>query len=465
MKLKAQSSKLKGRSKLQFFRAVRWVLRAGGFPASQCAKAGGPHPTAVRPLTARGPRTDAALVLGPLALPLSFALYALSFAPLPRGAFFSPALIAALVLLALRGVLPEAHAHRTSDSYLALTVEEGRLSGKWDIGIADLAPIVGLKPGSGAILSAADIQTCLARAAGYALPRLKISGDGRPGIVRLTERKLEHHTDGVFAALRFAVDGLRDVRELEIQYRLFFDDDPLHRGLMMLEEGERNQTAVFHLESPRQVFHLTSVNWMKEFTAFFREGGRHIWTGYDHVLFLLALLLPAVLRRAEDRWLGVERFRPALVQVVKIVTAFTIAHSITLSLAALQVVNLPSRWVESAIAASVILAAANNLRPCFRGREWLVTFAFGLVHGLGFASALGELGLRRENLWPTLAAFNLGVEGGQLVIVAGFLPVAYRLRTTAFYQRALVTGGSVVILLIAVGWLIERVWEVKLFPG
>ncbi len=390
------------------------------------------------------------MVLGPLVLPLSFELYALSFA---------------LLLFALFGLVPEAHAHRTSDSYLALSVEEGRLSGKWDIGIADLAPIVGLKPGSGAILNAADIQTCLERAAGYAVPRLSISGDGRPGTVRVTETKLEHHTDGVFAALRFAVDGFHDVRELEIQYRLFFDDDPLHRGLMMLEEGERNQTAVFHLESPRQVFRLTSVSRTKEFAAFFREGVRHIWTGYDHVLFLLALLLPAVLRRSEDRWLGVERFRPALVNVVKIVTAFTLAHSITLSLAALQVVNLPSRWVESAIAASVMLVAANNLRPFFRGREWTVTFVFGLVHGLGFASALGELGLRRENLWSTLAAFNLGVEGGQLVIVSVFLPVAFRLRATTFYQRALATGGSMVILLIAVGWLIERVWEAKLFPG
>ena len=374
-------------------------------------------------------------------------------------------ILAALLLLALFSVTPDAQAHRTSDSYLALTVEEGRLSGKWDIGIADLAPIVGLKPGSGTILSAADIQACLARTAGYALPRLKISGDGRPGTVRVTETKLEHHSDGVFAALRFEVDGLHDVRELEITYRLFFDDDPLHRGLMMLEEGEQSQTAVFHVESPRQVFRLTSVSWTKEFAAFFREGVRHIWTGYDHVLFLLALLLPAVLRRSEERWLGVEQFRPALVNVVKVVTAFTLAHSLTLSLAALQVVNLPSRWVESAIAASVMLVAVNNLRPFFRGREWLVTFAFGLVHGLGFASALGELGLRREHLWPTLAAFNLGVEGGQLVIVAVFLPLAYRQRATAFYQRVLVIGGSVAILLTALGWLIERVLEVKLFPG
>ena len=98
-------------------------------------------------------------------------------------------------------------------------------------------------------------------------------------------------------------------------------------------------------------------------------------------------------------------------------------------------------------------------------RSWMVTFAFGLVHGLGFASALGELGLRRENLWQTLAAFNLGVEAGQLVIVAVFLPVAFALRNTALYRRFVLVGGSVVIFLVALAWLIERAFEVKLLPG
>ena len=369
-----------------------------------------------------------------------------------------------LFVLALFAVTPELRAHRTTDSYLALTVEEGRFSGKWDIGIADLAPLIGLKPAGGTVLTETEIQTCLQRAAAYALPRLQLVGDGRPGTLRITDTKLEHHTDGIFAALEFAVEGFRDVRELEINYRLFLEEDPLHRGLMMLTEGEHSQTAVFHLAASKQIFRLTSVSRAREFAAFFREGVWHIWTGYDHVVFLLALLLPAVLRRAEQSWLAVEQFRPALINVVKIVTAFTVAHSFTLSLAALGIVNLPSRWVESAIALSVILAAANNLRPFFRGREWMVTFAFGLIHGLGFASALGELGLRRENLWQTLAAFNLGVEGGQLVIVAGFLPTAFALRATRFYQRVLVTAGSWGIILLALVWLIERVFEVRVFP-
>lgn len=370
-----------------------------------------------------------------------------------------------LLFVSLFAAEPAARAHRTTDSYLALTVTNGTVGGKWDIGIADLAPVVGLKPPAGAFLSAADIQACVDRAAAYAVPRLTITAHGRSGVLRITETKLEHHTDGVFAALSFTIEDIRHPHELEIAYRLFFDEDPLHRGLMLLEDGGQSQTAVFTLESPRQTFQLTNINRLREFGMFFQEGVSHIWGGYDHVLFLLALLLPAVLRRTSLQWEGVEHFRPALLNVVKVVTAFTIAHSITLSLAAFQWVNLPSRWVESVIAASVILAAANNLRPVFRGREWSVAFAFGLLHGLGFASALGELGLRTQQLWLTLAAFNLGVEGGQLVIVTAFLPVAYRMRATPFYQRGVLTAGSTGIALIALGWLVERLFAIRLFSG
>ena len=148
------------------------------------------------------------------------------------------------------------------------------------------------------------------------------------------------------------------------------------------------------------------------------EGTFHIWIGFDHVLFLLSLLLPAVLVHESRRWTGVGSFRAALTEVLWVVTAFTVAHSITLPIAALQIVGLPSRLVESAIAASVVLAAANNLVPVVERRRWLVAFGFGLIHGFGFASVLTELGSPEEALVLSLLGFNVGVEIGQLVIVA-----------------------------------------------
>jgi hypothetical protein len=149
--------------------------------------------------------------------------------------------------------------------------------------------------------------------------------------------------------------------------------------------------------------------------------------------------------------------------VVKVVTAFTLAHSITLSLAALEALVLPSRLVESTIALSVILAALNNVRPVVEERRWLMAFIFGLVHGFGFASVLTELGLPRDALLLALVGFNLGVEAGQLVIVSAFLPLAFLLRATPLYRRGVMTGGSLSIALVAAIWLGERALDTPIF--
>ncbi len=148
--------------------------------------------------------------------------------------------------------------------------------------------------------------------------------------------------------------------------------------------------------------------------------------GFDHVMFLVALLLPSVLVRKDGRWREIADFGPALINVVKIVTAFTVAHSVTLTLAALGIVHLPGRLVEVVIAASIAIAAADILFPVFRGRIWLVVFGFGLFHGFGFAGALEEMGVLREHLALSLFGFNLGVELGQLAIVVAALPAAVR---------------------------------------
>ena len=158
------------------------------------------------------------------------------------------------------------------------------------------------------------------------------------------------------------------------------------------------------------------------------------------------------------------RFGVAFCDVLRIVTAFTVAHSITLSLAVLGLVTLPSRLVESAIAASVVAAALNNIWPLVRGRRWMVAFLFGLVHGFGFASVLADLGLPQGALAVALLGFNVGVELGQLAIVAVFLPLAYALRRSWFYRRAVLVGGSLLIALLAAVWLVERVFELKLLP-
>ncbi|MBI3192623.1 MAG: HupE/UreJ family protein, partial [Pedosphaera parvula] len=269
---------------------------------------------------------------------------------------------------------------------------------------------------------------------------------------------------GVYAVVVFQVDSQKTTHTLEIDCRLFFERDPQHRCLMQLEYQGQPRMAVFRGSDTAQTFELAPVTRWERFREFTGEGIHHIWTGYDHMLFLIARLLPAVLRSEGGRWEAVERFRPALISVVKIVTAFTIAHSITLSLATLKLVSLPTRLVESAIAASVAVAALNNLWPLFRDRGWLVAFSFGLMHGFGFASALSVLNLGSGTLALALVSFNVGVEAGQLVVVALFLPVAYRLRRTRLYRQGALGTGSVFIAGVALTWMCERLLAVRLLP-
>jgi hypothetical protein len=207
------------------------------------------------------------------------------------------------------------------------------------------------------------------------------------------------------------------------------------------------------------------VSGWAQLAQFFVQGVWHIWIGFDHILFLLALLLPLVLVRERGRWRPVDRFGQALREVLWVVTSFTAAHSITLSLAALGLVTLPSRLVESAIAVSVVVAALNNLVPLFNHGRWMVAFGFGLIHGFGFASVLAELGLPQGALVLSLVGFNLGVEAGQLAIVSAFLPIAYLLRRTTFYRRGVLVGGSVLTMVLALVWLAERALDLKLITG
>ncbi|MCB1770705.1 MAG: HupE/UreJ family protein, partial [Candidatus Competibacteraceae bacterium] len=171
---------------------------------------------------------------------------------------------------------------------------------------------------------------------------------------------------------------------------------------------------------------------------------------------LLALLLPAVLWRENGRWRPAAALRTVLLETVAIVTAFTVAHSLTLTLAVLGVVNLPSRWVETMIAFTIVLAALNNLFPLVTTRRWSLAFGLGLIHGFGFASALRDLGLPSDALALALAGFNLGVETGQLAIVALMLPLAYALRQTWLYQRLTLPVGSATVALLALVWCLER---------
>ena len=371
----------------------------------------------------------------------------------------------ALLALLLALAAPLAHAHKPSDSYLAIRVEDANVSGQWDIALRDLDFAIGLDDSGDGDISWGEVKAHHTDIAAYALVRLKLRSGGADCIARPTEFLVDDHSDGTYSVMRFTASCPSEITTLDIGYSLFADLDPQHKGLLRLEHGAATRTAIFSPERATQSFELAKISALTQFFDYGREGVWHIWIGLDHILFLLSLLFPAVLALEGGRWQPVARFPPAFWEVFKIVTSFTVAHSITLSLAALGVVSLPSRLVESGIAISVVLAALNNVFPVVHGRRWIVAFAFGLIHGFGFASVLKDLGLPQGALLVALVGFNLGVEVGQLAIVSLFLPVAYWLRASWFYRRLVFIGGSLAIVAIAGIWLVERAFNLKIISA
>jgi hypothetical protein len=293
-------------------------------------------------------------------------------------------------------------------------------------------------------------------------PRFAIEAGGSrpvPQFRELGSRLTEH---GEFVLLTYTVRAAPP-RRLGVTFTPFFDEDDTHRNLLVVENDWRTGTfnnegrvaLIFDPRSATQSLDLSSRSRWRGFAALVRLGVGHIWIGLDHIFFLVALILPSVLYRRDGRWHPAESFRRALLNIVTIVTCFTLAHSITLSLAALDVVRLPSRLVEAVIAASIVAAALHNLWPAARVSEPTIAFVFGLFHGFGFASVLGEYDLGRENLVLSLLGFNVGVEIGQIAIIAAVFPVLFLIRRLALYRWVLRVGSAA---LVAIGllWAAER---------
>lgn len=363
----------------------------------------------------------------------------------------------------LLGLASPALAHKASDGFLELTLEGAEIDGRIDLALRDVEQAIGLDADGDHTITWAELESRGADIAAYVAARLDLAADGEPCPLHPGALLVDYHSDGAYAVLRFAATCPARPRQLAIGYHLLFDLDPLHRGLVQVADGAGVHTSVLAPDAPGIELQIDAApDYRSQFTAFARQGVWHIWHGFDHLLFLISLLLPAVLRRDGGRWQPVGTLREAAFEVAKTVTAFTLAHSVTLTLATLGLVSLPSRLVESAIACSVVLAALNNVWPIVRQRLWLLAFGFGLLHGLGFAGALLDLGLPPHAMVVPLLAFNLGVELGQLAIVALLLPLIFVLRETSLYPRLMLRAGSSAIAVLGGLWLVERVFDLRL---
>jgi hypothetical protein len=275
---------------------------------------------------------------------------------------------------------------------------------------------------------------------------------------------------GTFVKLEYVLDDLDEIPDLmDFTFTAIFDVDATHRNALIVEHNWKTATfnneagisAIFTPRSPKQSLDLSSASTLRGFIGLIWLGVLHIWIGIDHIFFLMALILPSVLSRSKGVWEPVDDFRSALMNIVTIVTFFTIAHSVTLAMAGLGLVDLPSAFVESVIAASIVAAAAANLVPRLQVKEWLVAFGFGLFHGFGFASVMGDIGVGNDHLVASVFGFNVGVELGQLAIILVVFPVLFFLRGTRIYKPMMYVG-SVALMGVAAIWFGERAfgWDI-----
>ena len=361
-------------------------------------------------------------------------------------------------LIALLAALP-GHAHRASDSYLSLEVDAEAIAGHWEIALRDLDNALGLDSDGDGRIVWGEVRTRALEIEAFALAHLELRGDAALCPARAIQAGVNRRMDGAYLVLDLSFGCPAETRSIEVDYTLFADLDGEHRGFLRFESAGVSEASVLGGETRVQRFTLAGLDPIRAFRRYAGEGVWHIFIGLDHVLFLICLLLAAVSRARATDGEGEGLARVAL-RVVKLVSAFTLAHSITLALAATGLVELPARWVESAIAASVAVVALRNLLPGMRGEGARLAFGFGLLHGLGFASVLGELGLPPGALAPALLGFNLGVEAGQLAITLGVVPLAFALRDTALYRRGVLPVGSLAMAGVAALWLVERSLEI-----
>jgi hypothetical protein len=355
-----------------------------------------------------------------------------------------------------------ASAHATGENYAFLNIDEDALRVRLEIHKTDLESKIGVRLGD----DVPDTQA-LEKVLTYALERFGVSVADQTMDFSLKSANVLTLPQGDFLQLFLEAPWPGALPEqLFVRQALFFDEDPRHRGLLLIENnavidrdfGNEYTALVFSPDNEVQELDLVEVPGLLGLRQFLWQGAWHILIGYDHILFLLSLLLTSVVARKNGKWLAEESFKRSLFNVAGIVTIFTAAHSVSLSLAALEIIKLPSQAVEIVIALSIIVMAVNNLRPFLPGR-WLVIFLFGLFHGLGFATVMGHLTFRMVDLVKVMVTFNVGVELGQLGIVLVAFPILYALRRRPWFVSIVVRAGSIAISAIAAYWLVERVFE------
>jgi len=347
-----------------------------------------------------------------------------------------------------------AGAHVSDTSLLRVRVLPDKLQLEANVDLLTLNRVVKLDADGNGLVTRAELSQAAPKLEEFFRQKLllKLGGEA-PSLGRAAapewqapqETATEGDLQSVHVNLAFERELPPGTKGFRLENAVFDAFGPAHNVIFAVAEGDATQQAVLTLETPGLDYDFATQNQAGSSreavgtTSLFRLGVSHILEGYDHLLFLLTLLVAA------SGWR----------QMLGIITAFTAAHSVTVGLAVFGVARLPEKLVECTIAASIVWVAAENLFQGGGRNRWRQTFAFGLIHGFGFAGALLELQLPREGLAWSLLFFNTGVEVGQLLVVAPLFPLLLLLRRTPWsgLVRKALSGAALTMALV---WLSQR---------
>ena len=366
------------------------------------------------------------------------------------------AVLAALLCIGALGQNP-AMAHAVSTSFVLIDAPsaESPVGVRWDLSVHDIVWSVFIDRDFDGTVTWAEVQAAQVTVEAAVLGQIAVHRGGASCALRVKDLALATRVEQNFLSIAMVADCPR-AGLLELSGGLFLSGDASQRVLLSITRGEEKLAGVISPAAPRWQEPARSSVWAS-FVRFIGEGIWHVAIGYDHIAFVLLLLLPSVLRPVDGKWQGATRLSQVTRDIVTIVTAFTIAHSTTLALAVTGTVHLPTQPIEVAIAASIAVAAGLNLLPRLSRLRLPLAFGFGFVHGFGFANALGEIDAGGTTLLPLLAGFNIGVEIAQLTIVALVLPLIFYARGTRWYANGVMPLGSCALGAAGVVWLLQRI--------
>lgn len=363
-----------------------------------------------------------------------------------------------------------AFSHTRGENYIFVEFHDDKIELRIEIGYQDLSEKFGIEIIQDNQPSEAYLKETTPQVQAYIKENLFIGPVGEPPYELIFTNSKLFAPEGGWAQYEFLIESGPVPEKLEITHTIGYENDRSHRGVLVVEKGdwpskdyEMQVVMIFGSANTRQILDRTDLPTLLTPLGMIWEGIIHIWIGIDHILFLFVLTLPIVFLKVGGKLTPSERFGSSFWSLLKIVTVFTVAHSITLLLAGFEVISLPSRLVETMIALSIIVVALNNIFGRGHAASLFVVFFLGLFHGLGFASVMGDLpfwteGSRKVLVYSVLG-FNVGVELGQIAILSVAFPILYAIRKSPLYKPFILQGGSAVLALVAGYWFVERAFD------